>query len=311
MTEPMPKPFRDSASRNYLLLGLAAVVVVTAVMFVQGGPVAAIIPGAVAALGLTLRWTAMPIFFLVLLAWFLLFPFGVPEVERRFNDVYGSHLRILDIALVGGVLTYFVAQFRLLSLVHQSMPYDRPNRLRKKSDKPTRRPESNVAVGEVVRLFVTAGICVLIGQIAWFLIAEPKIDVRQLPPFDFSEIGNPRRMRNPAISHELTRFLLFTGLSAVFAFGFGLVFNYWRLRRLSRDEARLLLVDTEWSESRRELNRQEKWRVWALPKLKLPSAPEPANDKKGVGCGKAFLIVVGVIFVCFLCWCVVLSIFIR
>jgi len=81
------------------------------------------------------------------------------------------------------------------------------------------------------------------------------------------------------------------------------VFRYWRLLRLSREEARMLLLDIEWGELRREMSRVEKWRAWAQPKLKLPRGPEPANTVKGIGCGKAILIIGAIIVVCLLGWC--------
>jgi hypothetical protein len=46
-------------------------------------------------------------------------------------------------------------------------------------------------------------------------------------------------------------------------FGLRLAFWYWHLRTLGPDEAKLILIDTQWSEQRRELNRREKWRAWA------------------------------------------------
>jgi len=304
MTPPRLNEFRDPAARNYLVLGLAAVLVISAVLFVQGGLIAAIIPAAVAALGLLLRWTAMPIVFLVTLSYFLVFPYGIPDLSRRFDDIYGSHLRVLDIALVGSVLAYLAAQYRLYSLVHQSMPFDMPSRLRKKSDRSPVRPGENIADGEVGRMFATIGLCVFLGQIAWFFVSETTINFLNFPPFEISHVYDPIRLwRGVGLSPEYTRFLLTAGLCAVVAFAFGLALRYWRLVRLSRDEARMILLDTEWSDARRELNRQEKWRAWALPKFKLPNAPESIRASK-VGCGKGCLILLFVISACVLFWCV-------
>ena len=59
----------------------------------------------------------------------------------------------------------------------------------------------------------------------------------------------------------VSRFLLFT-------LGFGCVvglarfaFWYWQIRQWNREEAKLLLLDTGWLESRREYSRIETWRA--------------------------------------------------
>jgi hypothetical protein len=66
-----------------------------------------------------------------------------------------------------------------------------------------------------------------------------------------------------------------------------LAFWYWRLTRLSPGEARMVLLDTGWRESRRELNRQEKWRAWGLARRRPKSArrPQPPPEERPVRTG--------------------------
>jgi hypothetical protein len=99
--------------------------------------------------------------------------------------------------------------------------------------------------------------------------------------------GVGRRPRTFGTSEPLTRFLLLAGLVAVVALPTGLTFWYWRLTRLGPAEARMALLDTGWSEARRELNRQEKWRTWGLtrrrprPAKKPPPRPEERPEPTG------------------------------
>ena len=75
----------------------------------------------------------------------------------------------------------------------------------------------------------------------------------------------------------------------------GLFFWYWRLARLTRDEARMILLDAEWADNRRELNRQEKWRAWARNrKLKRETRPPPPPAVPRSGC-RTWLIFLGVV----------------
>ncbi len=255
--------FRDPVARNYLFAALAALLVIAAVMFLRGGLPAALIPTVVAALGLLLRWTAMPRVFLLLLAYLIALPFGVP-LGSAYSDVPGSHFRVVDVILVGAVLTYFACQYRLSSLTLEGMPLDVPPHLRRKRDRPPVRPGSLAPPEETGRLFAVIGLCLLIGQLAWLLVSELRIDFRVFPPVRLAYPTGPfpRPPGFGELSEPTTRFLLLMGLLAVVTVPAGLVFWYWRLARLNPAEARMVLLDTGWREARRELNRQEKWRAW-------------------------------------------------
>ena len=80
---------------------------------------------------------------------------------------------------------------------------------------------------------------------------------------------------------------MLAGLMAVVTLPAALAFWYWRLTRLSPGEARMVLLDTGWRESRRELNRQEKWRAWGLTRRRPKSArrPPPLPEERPVPTG--------------------------
>jgi hypothetical protein len=86
-----------------------------------------------------------------------------------------------------------------------------------------------------------------------------------------------------AITNSISRFLIVAAGVLGLAFAVWIVFWYWRLHVMNRDEARAVCLDTQWTTNRREYNRPEKWRGWMKQRLagKLP--------KKG--CGAWFLVV--------------------
>jgi hypothetical protein len=179
----------------------------------------------------------------------------------------GSHFQVMDVILVGAVVVYFACQYRLASLTRLAMPFDAPPAQRPKDAQPPRRPAALVADDEMGRLFLVAGLCVLLGQVVWLLVAEFRPALGRIPPvasvgYDHSDAGN--------------RFLMLAGLVAAVGLGAGLTFWYWRLARLSAAEARMVLLDVQWFESRRELNRQEKWRAWGRAR----SRPRRAKRRK-------------------------------
>jgi hypothetical protein len=177
--------------------------------------------------------------------------------------------------LAAAVLVYFAAHFRLLGLTDRALPADVPPGQRKKGEKPPRRPGSIAAAGEFGRMFAVLGACVLAAQLAWLLVTEVHVELREGPSLSF---GAPVRVRlgpdSFATSESLSRFLLTAGLCGAAGLTFGLVFWYWRLARLGPEEARMVLLDAQWRETRPDLSRQEKWRAWAANRGAAPAKPE-------------------------------------
>lgn len=275
----LPDRFRDPATRNYLFVGGAAVLVAGAILFLKNGP-PTVIATAIALAALAARGQKLlPALFLVAVS-VAVIPsqviYGAP-----FSDVPISHFRILDVLFVAAIVTYFACQFRLFSLTHRAVPSDIPTAFRKKSDPTFVRPTSLVSTEELGRLFVVIGIAVIVGQIAWLAIAELRIDFRNSFPLGFDDYSQQVWVRASRRSAELwtNRFLLLIGLTGGVLIPTGLVLWYWRLHRLTPEEARSSLLDTEWYESRRELNRQEKWRAWAAAKLRPNEALKPIESR--------------------------------
>jgi hypothetical protein len=275
----MPNRFQDPVTRNYLFVGGAAILVAGAILFLKNGP-PTLIATAIALTALVARGqTMLPGLFLIA-ASIASVPVGVIS-GAPFSDVPLSHFRILDILFVAAVVTYFACQFRLFSLTHRGLPSDVPAAFRKKTDPTFVRPTGVVPSEELGRLLFVVGLAVLVGQLAWVVIAELRIDFRRPFPIVFDDYNQQVWLRASRRSAELwtNRFLFLMGLSAGVLIPAGLVMWYWRLHRLTPAEARSTLLDTEWSESRRELNRQEKWRSWGAARLRPGEALKPVESK--------------------------------
>lgn len=281
---------RDPVARNYLFVGLASLLIAAAALVFRHGNLLAALPVAVAALGLLVRSPVLPGLFLVVLN-LAVVPLTVWLHGTGLSDAPVSHFRVMDLVLVAATLTYFACQYRLLSLTLQGMPPDAPVGLQRKGDKPPKRPGATVPPEEMGRMFAVIAACVVVGQVVWLLVSELRPDIRNVPPL---------RLARPAASwteyrsaEPLNRFLMVAGLMAVVTLPTALTFWYWRLTRFSPGEARMVLLDTGWRESRRELNRQEKWRAWGLirrrPKPARRPPPPPEERPEPTGPRRGFL----------------------
>jgi hypothetical protein len=277
---------RDPVARNYLFVGLAALLIAAAVLTFRHGHLLAALPAGVAALGLLLRSPVMPGVFLVVLN-LAVVPLTVWLNRSGYSDVPVSHFRVMDMVLVAAALTYFACQYRLLSLTFQGMPPDAPPGLRPKWDKPPKRPGATAPPEELGRMFAGVAACVLVGQVAWLLVSELRLDFRDVPPLRLARPAVSLLRGEYSQSEPLYRFLMLSGVLALTVLPAALAFWYWRLTRLGPGEARMVLLDTGWRESRRELNRQEKWRAWGLarrrpkPARRPPALPEERPEPTG------------------------------
>jgi hypothetical protein len=248
---PAPRPDRD-----YLFAGLAALLVVFVGVTMRGGPVpgaAAVAPGL---LGLLVGWTSMPVVFLLLLSYLLVFPYGLPYYPAAVNDAVGSHLRVPDLVMAAAALIYLTAQYHLFGLTDRLMPADPA------AGPPAggRRPPGAVVPGEFGRILAAAAASLAAGQAAWFALTHVALDLDAFPPV---RPGPPPMMPEAfGAAAWFTRVVVLGGVVAAGGALAGFGFWYWRLLRLTPVEARMVLFDAGWRESRRELNRIEKWRAW-------------------------------------------------
>lgn len=282
-----PNPYRElftnPAARTYLMVAAGGLLVTLLTMFLIGSLIATAMLLIVGLCGLVLRWSAMPVVFVVLVSYFSYAPLGLPFDYGAISNIPSSNLRFLDVILVGSSLVYLIGQYRLFSAVQSGMPFDANKLFVKARAKPTVRPAEAPRDRELWMLFARVGIFVLGGQLLWYAITNWRVDFERVPPIVFSAPVEGFRRGDPLfVPDYLSRFLLALGFFLTVALASRFVFWYWRLLQLQRDQARMILIDTQWGEDRREMNRQEKWRGWQK------GAILGTNSTK-IGCGGWFL----------------------
>jgi hypothetical protein len=290
---PFTEMIRNPTARTYLMLAAAGLLVACAVQFLfqQNGPAAAAV-FIFGAAGLAMRWVIGPPAVVVVICYFSFFPGALPiqvsgnQVVLRQSDPI---FLFTDILLTASTLVYLISTYRFHAVMRAGMPFDAPASFVKPGVKPTVRPAAPVRDAELWYLFARVGAVVLIGRLLWLFATKLKLDFSTPIPLRFfanrtEESGIYTPAAPDAIPNQLSRFLLVVGavLSVVFVLWF--VFWYWRLAVMSRDEARAVCLDTQWTTARREYNRPEKWRGWMKQKV--------AGTLPKKGCG-AFLLVVG------------------
>lgn len=258
--------FNDPAVRNYTIAAFAALAMIFLILFGQGSDIGGLLIAVIGAAGIVLRWVAAPVFVLLALTYFMVFPFGIPgeAFESRF-EIADGRFRPTDVMLVGAVLVYVACQYRLFGFVHQAVAYE--GAARRRDEPPTRRPPALVTPSE---LGIMLGVCaalVLAGQLVWLAVNS----VAVLPAADFPlrwvgadamiplATGSASR---GSLTPGMTRFVLLVGVLFFGVLLARLVFGYWRLRALRPEEGAMILLDGDWLETKRERSRVEKWRVW-------------------------------------------------
>jgi len=296
---PLVESFTNPAARVYLLIGGLGLAVLALTMFLVGSPLAAAVLLSTGASGLLLRWTAMPVFTIIALAYLSFAPIGIPFDVGRFTQIPGSSFVYTDLIIVAAALVYLTGQYRLLTLVHQGMPFDaglgdRQGRLRGLV-----RPSLVVSDPELIRFFVRVGLAVLAGQLLWLAVTNLAVDFRRVPPIIIAEEEFTLRKSGRGFDPLESRYLLTASAFLILAVGLRAVFWYWRLQTMNRDQARLILHDTAWSENRRQLSRQEKWRAYAKA---LALGEKPPTER--LGWGFYLIVVLIVVFVAMLSMCI-------
>jgi len=259
--------FRAPGTRTYLIIGFAALLIYFVLMTGRGSETGAMITLLVAVPGLLARWTISPVLVILLTTYQLIDPnfMGIVSVLER-GGAYGrygaggysrslgrgwdaSAYFIEDALLAAALLAYIAAQYRLFSLVTRSMPDEpRPAPQGESDSTPVRRPAELVTEAELRVLLYTGLGCVAFGFVAWLVL-------------QWGERGLSLS-RSLIIYPVLGRFLLFAWLLGVGALVARGVLGYLALRRMSPEEAQLILQDTFWQESRREQERIHHWINW-------------------------------------------------
>jgi hypothetical protein len=246
------------AIRNYLFAGLTALAMIFLIMLSQNSDIGGLMLVILGTAGMIFRWPAVPSFFLIVLFWFLVFPFGLWPGYENPRELSHGHFRIADVLLAFSVVVYLASHYRIYGLSAQAMPLEA--RQPRKKPKPVRRPIDLIRIGELPRLLaITAGI-VIVSQIVWLIVTSLDIDVNAAFPIVAAD--NTLRGRSAPLRGG-TRMLLLLGAGFFGTLLARLVFGYWQLRVMNPTEAGMMLQDAGWDETRRELTRVEKWRIWS------------------------------------------------
>ena len=280
---------RDPTVRPYLFGALGGLAMMFLVLFMNGSDLGAIIVLLWGLAGLLLRWVAAPIFLILTLAWFMVFPFALPDPDSLYNDptrVRDTHFMVQDIILVLAALVNLRCTYRVLGIVHLSMPFE--NVLRRKGEYPTRRPTSHIDPTEIGRMVAASAVLVALGQIVWFVVnALDFVPTEEGFPLRWADVNSFARYRRGGrdageYGPGASRFFVLTG-GLFFGFLFvRLIFGYWRLRTMSAAEGAMVMTDTSWAESHRERVRVEKWRIWGRKRTveKERQARREERDRK-------------------------------
>ena len=132
----------------HIFIGIAGLIIFHTRMITRANNEGSLIAVLVGALGLIFRWTISPVLFLILLTYLLIDPNFRGLLLQDWQYAYRSDM-YSNVLLCASILTYLIAQYRVLGFVQQSMPFDPPPR-RKGQPEPAvpRRPVELVSERE-------------------------------------------------------------------------------------------------------------------------------------------------------------------
>lgn len=245
--------------RGYTLATLAGLGIMLFVLFQQAALTGMFLVVVFGSCGLLLRRTSCPLLAVAMMAYSLMFPTGIPWLGANYARIPGSFLHLGDIILVAAVLTYLTAQYRLYALTALAWPQDRPiARKSHERDQPLR-PVEDVREDEFYTLGILLGCIVVLGQLLWYVFTQMEFELMGFPHLRWvSSRGNS----------PMARLVLFAVVLGSVVIPFTLVMWYRRYRNLTGQEAGMMLLDSSWSEHRREAARLETWRIWATRDLR-------------------------------------------
>jgi hypothetical protein len=243
--------------RDYLIVSLAALLIITLILLEEGLHFWSVLPLMLGSIGLVSNWTLGPsltllslMMLLILKRWLLSIPRWLPEEPAP----------LLHLALAGVTLIYAVSATRLLALVRHAVPPD-TRRARKPPGSRARgrwllpregSARSSLAIPstEIVVLLLSAPAFVLAAFLLWRRLAN------ELPP-TWLRLSMPLWQAMP-----LWRVLLLVwGGGIVLAAGYTLL-SYLNRAQAGNEESLLFLQDQLWTETRGEQRRINRWIVW-------------------------------------------------
>lgn len=280
----------DPAVRNFTFTALGALGMIFLILFEQGSDIGAVLIVILGACGLFLRWPAAPMFILLVNFYFMIFPFGIPEAGYEdFGLVDYDRFRVTHLLLVMSLLVYLSCQYRVLGLVQQAVPSDGPARNRE--ERPLRRPAALIRPSELAIMFGVCAAFVLAGQLLWWLTNSVEVVPTENFPLKWARtertsaehaFARQLDIHPPGYIHTgLTRFVVLVGLLFFGMLAARLVFGYWRLRMMRPAEGAMILLDGSWSETSRDRQRTEKWRIWGRNRARIQTTKPETIPKRG------------------------------
>ncbi len=291
----------EPAIRNYVFAAFGSLAMIVLLLLEQGSDIGAILIAAIVIAGVLLRFTAAPIFMILVLGYFMWTPTGIPGEGYSFSSlIEARRFHFIDVILVLATLVCVASQYRLFGLVHQAIAFE--GRAKRKGEPVTRRPASLIRPTELSVMLGMSVVLVIAGQLIWLLVTSVEVATTDSFPLRWAEsrqsILKARGQQNSAkgffvdpLTVDEQRYheqgILGRGPSRFFAMlgmlFFGvvltrLVFRYWQLRTLGPAEGAMILLDSGWEETHRERVRLEKWRIWGR---KRAEARTQDIDKSG------------------------------
>jgi hypothetical protein len=263
LRETLDVLFKDPAVRNFVFAGLGALGMIFLILFQQGSDIGGFMIVALGVCGILFRWTASPALILVTLTYFMVFPFGIPgETLGGPWEIEDGRFRVTDIMLVLSLLVYLSCQYRIYGFVSQAIAFE--GAVRRRDEKPARRPPALIRPSELGILFGVCAAFTIIGQVIWLLANSLEVVPTEDFPLRWAEPDPSGRSSElpGGMNMGTTRFVVLVGFLFFGTILGRLVFGYWRLRTMGPAEGGMILLDGGWTETRRERQRQEVWRIW-------------------------------------------------
>jgi hypothetical protein len=255
--------FYDPAVRNFTFTALGALGMIFLILSQQGSDIGGVLIVIVGTCGILFRWFASPVFVVIILSYFMIFPVGTPwEAYQSKSEISEGRFRVTDVMLVFSLLVYLACQYRIYGFVSQAVPFE--GLVRRKGETPARRPPALIRTTELGVLLGVCAALVLLGQLLWWFANAIEVVPTEDFPLRWVDI-NPSLADDAlpgGMSTGTTRFVLIIGFLFFSTLLARLVFGYWRLRMMGPAEGGMILLNGGWTETSRERQRQETWRIW-------------------------------------------------
>jgi hypothetical protein len=272
--------FYDPAVRNYTIAVFSALAMIFLVLFQQASDLGGAMIVLLGVAGVLFRWVAVAPINLLILTYFMAFPFGIPGDGSSYKfEIENGRFRVPDLILVLSALVYVACHYRLIGLVHQGVAYD--GAAKRRDETPTRRPAALIAPSELGILLGLAVLFTVVGQLIWWYATGVEINPTEDFPILWVGAGRTTRDREEfgVFPIRATIFFILLGLLFFGTLIARLVFRYWQLRMMSAAEAGTILLDGGWVETKRERSRLEKWRLWGRKRAEARAKAEAEAEE--------------------------------